>query len=56
MLLLDRGQVVASGAPAEVLKPDILSSVFQWPVSVASLQDGSPQVVPLRPLEFRRLP
>ena len=56
MLLLDRGQVVASGTPGEVLRPDILSSVFQWPVSVASLQDGSPQVVPLRPPEFRRLP
>jgi iron complex transport system ATP-binding protein len=51
MLLLDRGGVVAMGPPAEVLKPAILSRVFQWPVSVTLWSDGSPQVVPLRPSE-----
>jgi iron complex transport system ATP-binding protein len=49
MLLLERGSVVAVGTPAEVLKPDTLSRVFQWPVSVTPWSDGSPQVVPLRP-------
>ena len=48
MLLLDRGAVVAVGSPTEVLKPDILSRVFQWPISVSAWSDGSPQVIPLR--------
>jgi iron complex transport system ATP-binding protein len=55
MLLLDRGSVVALGAPTEVLKPETLSRVFEWPVSVAPSSEGSPQVVPLRPSP-RRLP
>jgi iron complex transport system ATP-binding protein len=48
MLLLDGGRSVAAGAPADVLHPDLLSDVFQWPVAVRRLDDGSPQVVPLR--------
>jgi iron complex transport system ATP-binding protein len=57
MLLLDGGAVVAVGPPAEVLQPGILSRVFQWPVSVTSWSDGSPQVVPLRPSDqFRGKP
>lgn len=55
MLLLEQGSVVAAGTPAEVLKPDTLSRVFQWPVSVTPWADGSPQVIPLRP-SYRRLP
>lgn len=54
MLLLEQGSVVAAGTPAEVLKPDTLSRVFQWPVSVTPWADGSPQVIPLRP-SYRRL-
>jgi iron complex transport system ATP-binding protein len=49
ILLLERGVVVALGTPAEVMKPETLSRVFEWPVSVATWRDGSPQVVPLRP-------
>jgi iron complex transport system ATP-binding protein len=48
MLLLDGGRAVAAGAPRDVLRPDLLSNVFQWPVAVRALEDGSPQVVPLR--------
>jgi iron complex transport system ATP-binding protein len=48
MLLLDHGRPVAAGAPAEVLRPDVLSSVFRWPVAVTTWCDGAPQVVPLR--------
>jgi iron complex transport system ATP-binding protein len=55
MLLLERGSVVAVGTPAEVLQPDVLSRVFQWPVAVTPWSDGSPQVIPLRPSP-RRLP
>jgi iron complex transport system ATP-binding protein len=54
MLLLERGSVVALGTPAEVLRPNILSRVFQWPVSVTSWSDGSPQVIPLRPSQASR--
>lgn len=48
IVLLDRGVVVAEGTPAEVMNRDTLSRVFEWPVTVAPLSDGSPQVIPLR--------
>jgi iron complex transport system ATP-binding protein len=48
MLLLDQGRPVAAGAPATVLQPGVLSSVFRWPVAVTTWCDGAPQVVPLR--------
>jgi iron complex transport system ATP-binding protein len=48
MLLLDGGRAVAAGPPADVLRPGLLADVFQWPVAVRPLDDGSPQVVPLR--------
>jgi len=51
ILLLDRGSVVATGTPAEVLTRETLSRVFEWPVAVTTWSDGSPQVVPLRPSE-----
>ena len=48
MLLLDRGRVAAEGTPATVLRQDVLSRVFAWPVAVMPWRNGSPQVVPLR--------
>jgi iron complex transport system ATP-binding protein len=48
ILLLDSGSVVATGTPSEVLTRETLSRVFEWPVAVTNLSDGSPQVVPLR--------
>jgi iron complex transport system ATP-binding protein len=48
IILLDQGAVVADGAPVEVLRRDILSRVFEWPVAVTQWFDGAPQVVPLR--------
>jgi iron complex transport system ATP-binding protein len=48
IILLDRGAVVAGGAPVEVLNRETLSRVFEWPVAVTTWCDGSPQVVPLR--------
>jgi iron complex transport system ATP-binding protein len=53
MILLDQGRLVAHGAPTEVLRADVLSAVFGWPVAVAPWRDGSPQLVPLRPGEER---
>jgi ABC-type cobalamin/Fe3+-siderophores transport system ATPase subunit len=51
MLLLDRGEAVAEGSPAEVLRPETVSAVFRWPVAVTTWGDGAPQVVPLKPGE-----
>ena len=52
--LLDQGEVVAEGSPSEVLRKEILSRVFEWPVAITSWIDGSPQVVPLRPTDPSR--
>jgi iron complex transport system ATP-binding protein len=51
MILLSAGRVASEGAPAEVLRRDIVREVFGWPVAVTTWCDGSPQVVPLRPHE-----
>lgn len=51
MLLLNRGELVASGTPAEVFVSRHLESVFQWPLGVVSWLERAPQVVPLRPGE-----
>lgn len=48
IVLLHHGKVASEGTPSEVLRPEILSPVFEWPVTVATW-DGSPQIVPLRP-------
>lgn len=47
LLLLTGGRPVGSGTPAEVLTPDAVARVFDWPVAVASF-DGRPQVTPQR--------
>jgi iron complex transport system ATP-binding protein len=47
MLMIDQGRVAASGTPAEVMRPELLSSVFRWPVGVVTLE-GAPHVVPER--------
>lgn len=49
ILLLDGGRVVAAGSPGEVMRGDLLSRVFRWPVAVTPLEDGTPQVLALRP-------
>ncbi len=51
LILLDRGRTVAEGRPPEVLREDVVSAVFGWPVAVTSWCDGAPQVVPLRRAE-----
>ncbi len=47
MLLLEGGRVAAAGTPLQVMRPELLSSVFGWPVGVVSLE-GAPHVVPGR--------
>ncbi len=51
MVLLAGGRVLAEGPPAAVLTEEVLARVFRWPVAVARWEDGSPQVIPLRPGE-----
>ena len=51
MLLLDQGRTVAHSTPDEVLREEILTSVFGWPVAVSRWRDGAPQLTPLRPGE-----
>jgi iron complex transport system ATP-binding protein len=51
VLLLSGGRLIAEGTPADVLREETLSRIFEWPVAVTTWCDGSPQVVPLRPGE-----
>ncbi|HEX9893662.1 MAG TPA: ABC transporter ATP-binding protein [Gemmatimonadales bacterium] len=53
MVLLDRGRVVASGTPDEVLRAEVVSQVFGWPIAVTQWE-GWPQLVALRPVEGSR--
>jgi iron complex transport system ATP-binding protein len=54
MLLLREGRVAGQGRPVDVLREDTLQSVFDWPLAVTTWQDGTPQVVPLRPGQVLR--
>jgi iron complex transport system ATP-binding protein len=48
MMLLDGGRSVATGAPTEVIRADLLEQVFGWPVDVDRVVDGAPQFLPRR--------
>lgn len=53
LLLLDRGEARACGAPAEVLSRDTLEDVYEWPLRLAphlgpGSDTGAPQIIPLR--------
>lgn len=48
-VLLDRGRVAAIGAPAEVLRPEVLEPVFGLPLTASAGPDGSgPVIAPRR--------
>ena len=54
LFLLDDGSLAASGAPPDVLRPEILSRVFGWPIVVLDLDHprvSGQQVVPLSQAE-----
>jgi iron complex transport system ATP-binding protein len=46
LMLLERGRIVAHGAPNQVLTADRISEVYEWPVSIVPHIDGAPQVDP----------
>jgi len=46
IVLLRRGRVVGDGAPANIMRPDLLSALFEWPIEVVTLSDGTQQFVP----------
>ena len=49
LVLLDRGQVAASGTVNDVMRADVLERVYQWPVVVTrDPAVGAPALVPLR--------
>lgn len=47
LVLLSEGSVRAAGAPADVLRRDVVEAVFGWPLAVSSF-DNRPQLTPLR--------
>lgn len=60
LVLLDRGRVVAAGAPAEVLTRERVERVYGWPVRIVAHPGpgpdaGAPQVVPLAGEECRAM-
>jgi iron complex transport system ATP-binding protein len=49
MVLLQRGAVVAEGSPVDVMRPDVLERVYEWPLAVThDPLVGAPALVPLR--------
>ncbi|HET9275509.1 MAG TPA: ABC transporter ATP-binding protein [Gemmatimonadales bacterium] len=49
LLLLDRGRLDAAGPPDQVLTPERIGRVFDWPVDLLPLPGGGTQVVPRKP-------
>ena len=48
MLLLDDGRVAAEGPPDDVLRSEVLTGVYRWPLEVGRDEvTGSPRVTPL---------
>lgn len=45
VVLMNRGSVVAKGAPKEVLTAERVAEVYEWPV-IISEHEGAPQIVP----------
>jgi iron complex transport system ATP-binding protein len=49
MVLLHRGQVVAAGAPVQVMHGEVLERVYEWPLVITrDPAVGAPALVPLR--------
>ncbi len=49
MLLLSGGRVAADGRPDDVVREDVLSEVYGWPLAVSTdPESGTPRVMPVR--------
>jgi iron complex transport system ATP-binding protein len=49
IVLLNEGRIARSGAPTDVMKADLLESIYGWPVVVTrDPAIGAPVLVPLR--------
>lgn len=49
LLLLAEGRVAKEGTPVEVLREEVLSTVYGWPLSVSTdPESGAPRVAPVR--------
>jgi iron complex transport system ATP-binding protein len=49
MVLLHRGAIAAAGAPAAVMRADVLERVYEWPIVVTrDPAVGAPALIPLR--------
>jgi iron complex transport system ATP-binding protein len=49
IVLLDQGKIATSGAPRDVMKGDLLESIYGWPVVIThDPAVGAPALVPLR--------
>jgi iron complex transport system ATP-binding protein len=48
LVFMRGGIIVADGATPEVLRPELLREVFDWPVALLEGPDGVAQVVPLK--------
>jgi iron complex transport system ATP-binding protein len=57
IVLLDAGRIAAHGAPADVMRGDVLERVYQWPLVVSrDPAVGAPTLVPLRAPRAAPLP
>lgn len=60
VVLLSQGRVAAAGAPEEVMRGDVLESIYEWPLVITrDPAVGAPALVPLRrqrPLTPPRIP
>jgi iron complex transport system ATP-binding protein len=53
LVLVDRGEILAAGTPAEVLTPETVTSVYRWPIRIGrhpgpGADAGAPQLIPLQ--------
>ena len=49
IVLLDQGKIATSGAPRDIMKGDLLESIYGWPVVIThDPAVGAPALVPLR--------
>ncbi|MBC7790097.1 MAG: ABC transporter ATP-binding protein [Anaerolineae bacterium] len=54
IIVLNRGEVVASGSPDDVMQASVLESVYEWPlVIVRDPAVGAPALIPLRSRSWR---